>query len=141
MMYHSHVVSTTEQIRAGIVHLRVTSRSHHSAPGPSGIGLSAFVWSNSGWRSLNVGGNWNNGSNAGVAYANGNNSFDNSNTNIGARLAYLSQTVSESITLGMDLASWQKNTTNDSRSAGKWGENSASEGRIEVDRQSQGLRL
>jgi hypothetical protein len=34
---------------------------------------------------LNVGGNWNNGSNAGVRTANANNSPGNANTNIGAR--------------------------------------------------------
>lgn len=40
-------------------------------------------------RALNVGGNWNNGSNAGVGYANSNNSVSNSNNNIGARLTYV----------------------------------------------------
>lgn len=38
---------------------------------------------------LNVGGNWNNGSNAGVGYANSNNTVSNSNNNIGARLTYV----------------------------------------------------
>lgn len=38
---------------------------------------------------LNVGGNWNNGSNAGVGYANSNNNVSNSNNNIGARLTYV----------------------------------------------------
>ena len=33
------------------------------------------------------GGNWNNGSNAGVFYLNGNNSRSNANTNIGFRAA------------------------------------------------------
>lgn len=37
---------------------------------------------------LNVGGNWNNGSNAGLWYLNGNNGASNSNSNIGARLSY-----------------------------------------------------
>lgn len=37
---------------------------------------------------LNVGGNWNNASNAGLWYLNGNNSDSNSNSNIGARLSY-----------------------------------------------------
>ena len=59
-----------------------------SESGPNGFRVCG-VWSNSGWRSLHVGGNWNNGTNAGVAYANGNNSLDNSNSNIGARLSYL----------------------------------------------------
>ena len=36
---------------------------------------------------LNVGGNWNNGSNAGVRMANANNSPGNANTNIGFRAA------------------------------------------------------
>ena len=31
-----------------------------------------------------VGGNWNNGSNAGLRYVNGNNGFGNANNNIGA---------------------------------------------------------
>ncbi len=34
---------------------------------------------------LYVGGNWDNGSNAGLFYFNGNNSSSNSNSNIGAR--------------------------------------------------------
>ena len=33
-----------------------------------------------------VGGNWNNGSNDGYSYLNGNNGFGNANTNIGFRL-------------------------------------------------------
>lgn len=41
---------------------------------------------NSGWRVLYVGGNWNNGSNAGLFYFNANNDSSNSNSNIGARL-------------------------------------------------------
>lgn len=36
---------------------------------------------------LNVGGNWNNTSNAGLSYVNANNNWTNTNTNIGARLA------------------------------------------------------
>lgn len=44
------------------------------------------VNSNSGWQVLMVGGNWNNGSNAGLFYFNANNSSSNSNGNIGARL-------------------------------------------------------
>ena len=35
---------------------------------------------------LNVGGNWNNGSNAGLWYWNGNNSASNANSNIGGRI-------------------------------------------------------
>lgn len=37
------------------------------------------------WLVLYVGGNWDNGSNAGLFYFNGNNSSSNSNSNIGAR--------------------------------------------------------
>ena len=40
---------------------------------------------------LNVGGNANNGANCGVAYANSNNDFSNSNTNIGARLKFFTK--------------------------------------------------
>jgi hypothetical protein len=38
-------------------------------------------------RSFYCGGNWNNGGNAGVFYANGNNGRGNTNTNIGFRAA------------------------------------------------------
>lgn len=38
---------------------------------------------------LNVGANANNGSQCGLAYANSNNAFSNSRTNIGARLKFL----------------------------------------------------
>jgi hypothetical protein len=38
-------------------------------------------------RLFNCGGNWNNGANAGVFYANGNNSRANTNTNLGFRSA------------------------------------------------------
>lgn len=62
----------------------------------------------SGSRCLNVGGNWNNGANAGVGYFNANNSLDNSNYNIGARLAYLPVLGQINIILGKDHASWQK---------------------------------
>lgn len=41
---------------------------------------------NSSWRVLKVGGNWNNGSNAGLFYFNANNDSSNSNSNTGARL-------------------------------------------------------
>lgn len=37
---------------------------------------------------LNVGGNWNNSDNAGMSYCNTNNNWNNTNTNIGSRLAY-----------------------------------------------------
>ncbi len=50
-------------------------------------------------RSVNVGGNWNNGSNAGVSYVNANNSLSNSNSNIGSRLNF-----SQSITVIPTLA-------------------------------------
>ena len=45
-----------------------------------------YVFSGSGWQVLMVGGNWNNGSSAGLFYFNANNSSSNSNGNIGARL-------------------------------------------------------
>lgn len=38
-------------------------------------------------RTFNCGGNWNNGANAGLFYANGNNSRGNANANIGFRSA------------------------------------------------------
>lgn len=41
------------------------------------------------WLVLYVGGNWDNGSNAGLFYFNGNNSSSNSNSNIGARHLFL----------------------------------------------------
>ena len=41
---------------------------------------------NSGWRVLHVGGNWNNGGNAGLFYFNANNSSSDTNSNVGARL-------------------------------------------------------
>ena len=46
---------------------------------------------------LNVGGNANNGANCGVSYANSNNAFSNSNTNIGARLKFY--TINKKLTL------------------------------------------
>lgn len=42
--------------------------------------------SSSGWHVLYVGGNWSNGTNAGLLYFNANNTSSNSNTNISARL-------------------------------------------------------
>ena len=42
--------------------------------------------SSSGWHVLCVGGNWNNGTNAGLLYFNANNASSNSNSNISARL-------------------------------------------------------
>ena len=39
----------------------------------------------SGWHVLNVGGNWNNTTNAGLFYFNANNTTSTSNTNIGSR--------------------------------------------------------
>ena len=117
-------------------------RNPHS--GPSEIGPDGQVRidyrSNSGSRCLNVGGNWGNGSNAGVAYANANNSLSNSNTNIGARLAYLPKAIDINLTLGKDPASRQKTAGNDSRSAGRWGKGSASERRVEIDRPPKGER-
>lgn len=45
-----------------------------------------YLNSNTGWRVLNVGGNYDNGSNAGLFYFNANNASSNANANIGARL-------------------------------------------------------
>ena len=42
---------------------------------------------------LNVGGNANNGAQCGVSYANSNNGFSNSRTNIGARLKFYKLTI------------------------------------------------
>ena len=48
-------------------------------------GLDFYANYNSGWRVLFVGGNWNNGGNAGLFYFNANNSSSDSNSNVGAR--------------------------------------------------------
>ena len=82
-----------------------------------------------------MGGNWNNGSNAGLANANGNNSLSNSNSNIGARLACGIATVYDNkIMLGCDLAPWQKRDASDSRSVGRNGKGSSNEDRTDVSR-------
>ena len=44
--------------------------------------------SNTGWYVLMVGGNYSNGSNAGLLYFNANNSSSNTSSGIGARLLY-----------------------------------------------------
>ncbi len=49
-------------------------------------GLDFYANYNSGWRVLFVGGNWNNGGNAGLFYFNANNSSSDTNSNVGARL-------------------------------------------------------
>ena len=49
-------------------------------------GLDFYANYNSGWRVLHVGGNWNNGGNAGLFYINANNSSSDTNSNVGARL-------------------------------------------------------
>ena len=49
-------------------------------------GLDFYANYNSGWRVLFVGGNWNNGGNAGLFYFNANNTSSNTNSNVGARL-------------------------------------------------------
>ena len=49
-------------------------------------GLDFYANYNSGWRVLHVGGNWNNGGNAGLFYFNANNTSSNTNSNVGARL-------------------------------------------------------
>ena len=46
------------------------------------------VSSDSGWHVLYVGGNWNNGSNAGLLQFNANYNSSNSNSNISARLLF-----------------------------------------------------
>ncbi len=49
-------------------------------------GLDFYANYNSGWRVLHVGGNWDNGGNAGLFYFNANNSSSDTNSNVGARL-------------------------------------------------------
>ena len=49
-------------------------------------GLDFYANYNSGWRVLHVGGNWNNGGNAGLFYFDANNSSSDTNSNVGARL-------------------------------------------------------
>lgn len=49
-------------------------------------GLDFYANYNSGWRVLHVGGNWNNGGNAGLFYFNANSSSSDTNSNVGARL-------------------------------------------------------
>ena len=49
-------------------------------------GLVFYAYYGSGWRVLHVGGDWNNGGNAGLFYFNANNTSSNSNSNVGARL-------------------------------------------------------
>ena len=49
-------------------------------------GLDFYANYNSGWRVLHVGGNWNNGGNAGLFYFNANNSSSDTNSTVGARL-------------------------------------------------------
>ena len=49
-------------------------------------GLDFYANYNSGWRVLHVGGNWNNGGDAGLFYFNANNSSSDTNSNVGARL-------------------------------------------------------
>ena len=49
-------------------------------------GLDFYANYNSGLRVLHVGGNWNNGGNAGLFYFNANNSSSDTNSNVGARL-------------------------------------------------------
>lgn len=49
-------------------------------------GLGFYAGYYSGWRVLHVGGDWNNGGNAGLFYFNANNSSSDTNSNVGARL-------------------------------------------------------
>ena len=55
------------------------------------------------WRALIVGGNANNGSNAGLSYANSNNAASNANANIGSQLCCTNF-------VATNPASWQKIT-------------------------------
>lgn len=66
--------------------LHFVRKSGRFAIGPRGVVRVARVNSNSDVRVLYVGGNWNNDTNAGVAYANANNDSTNTNNNLGARL-------------------------------------------------------
>ena len=66
--------------------LHFTKKSGRFAIGPREFVRVARVNSNSDVRVLNVGGNWNNDTNAGVAYTNANNDSTNTNNNLGARL-------------------------------------------------------
>lgn len=52
--------------------------------------ISDYAYYGSGWRVLMVGGNYNNGSNAGLFYFNANNTSSNTNSNVGARPLVLS---------------------------------------------------
>ena len=51
-------------------------------------GLVFYANYNSGWRVLHVGGNWNNGGNAGLFYFNANNTSSNAHSSVGARLLF-----------------------------------------------------
>ena len=99
-----------------------------SAIGPHGTVRADYVNSNTGTHVLNVGGNWNNGTNAGVANANANNDSTNTNNNIGARLDCASEMFDilrpvQSVysMRGNDLATWQKMTSNDNHSTSNQG--------------------
>ena len=51
-------------------------------------GLDFYANYNSGWRVLFVGGNWNNGGNAGLFYFNASNTSSYTNSYVGARLLF-----------------------------------------------------
>jgi len=106
--------------------------------GPSGIRVTAV---HSGV--LIVGGNWNNAANAGLSAWNSNNDLSNSNTNIGARLAYPSDRREIiNITLGKDPASWQKKTEQKETPAGRWASRYAQPNvGAEDDRSARGVCL
>ena len=57
-----------------------------------------------------LGGNANNGANAGLAYLNSNNSPANANANIGSRLYCTFIVIMSRTSLAKDLATWQKIT-------------------------------
>ena len=51
-------------------------------------GLDFYANYNSGWRVLHVGGNWNNGGDAGLFYFDASNTSSNTNSSVGARLLF-----------------------------------------------------
>jgi len=123
--------------------LHSTKERGLSAIGPWVASRADYVNSNSGTHVLNVGGNYNNDTKAGVAYANANNDSTNTNNNIGARLDCASEMfdilrpVQSVLSMrGYDLATRQKMTSNENHPARNRGKLiciiSASERRNEV---------
>lgn len=131
--------------RKPISKILIDERRGRSAIGP--VWVRPCVNSNTGVRVLNVGGNWNNGTNAGVSNANGNNNSTNTNTNIGGRLDYASSkfdrdAVQHHSKRGYDHATKHKITSNDSHSARNQGtpirRMFAGDGRTEVSKPTAG---